>query len=96
MKITQIEAPQQLRLAWLAIGTTGKAYETDTDCHIIVSREQGRWHMSISHNERYPSWDEIHEARYELLPEERTFAMILPPKSEYVNLHHNCFHLWEI
>jgi hypothetical protein len=45
---------------------------------------------------RYPTWDEIKEARYKYLPAEITVALILPPLGEYVNVHPNCFHLYEI
>jgi len=58
-----------------------------------------RWHMSISTRTRYPVWDEIRDAWYALKPKEcanTTMAMLLPPQSEYVNLHPNCFHLHEI
>jgi hypothetical protein len=55
-----------------------------------------RWHLSISHPSRYPTWDEIRDARYALLPDDVTMAMLLPPQREYVNLHKNCFHLHEI
>ena len=70
-------------------------------CRIIIAREvynshELRWHMSISRNDRYPSWDEIRDARYALLPDDVTIAMLLPPKAEYVDLHPNCFHLHEI
>lgn len=51
------------------------------------------WHMSISHPERYPSWDEIVYYRYRLLPGSITMVMYLPPLDEYVNIHQNCFHL---
>lgn len=62
------------------------------------------WHLSISHrtNEacpqpgRYPTWDEIREARERFIPDEVTVAMLLPPKAEYVNVHDTCFHLWQI
>lgn len=62
------------------------------------------WHMSISHRTndhppqpgRYPTWDEIAHARYELLPADLPFAMMLPPKSEYVALHDTTFHLHEV
>lgn len=74
------------------------------ECAVFVaidpSKERGvlrqRWHLSISHPSRYPSWDEIKEARYRLTPDQITMAMILPPTAEYVNLHPNCFHLHEI
>lgn len=64
---------------------------------VFISQDgdEKMWHLSISHSSRYPSWDEIYRARYELIPDEITMAMFLPPKSEYVNLHNNCFHLHE-
>lgn len=55
-----------------------------------------RWHMSISCAKRYPTWEEIRDARYDLMPDEITMAQLLPPKHEYVNIHPNCFHLHEI
>jgi hypothetical protein len=81
-----------------------KAYRRG-ECAIMVARNiygkketfgSLRWHLSISCAKRYPTWDEIRDARYALLPENCTMAMILPPKGEYVNLHPNCFHLHEI
>lgn len=54
------------------------------------------WHLSISCRDRYPTWDEIKAARYDLIPDEVTMAQMLPPKKEYVNLHPNTFHLHEI
>ncbi len=62
----------------------------------LVSKEGEYWHLSISHPIRYPKWDEIKEARYALLPNECTMAILLPPKEEYVNIHPNCFHLHEV
>jgi hypothetical protein len=78
---------------------------------VIVGREPigpagaVQWHMSISSTwvechratpDRYPTWDEVAEARERYLPDELTFAMILPPRSEYVNLHATTFHLHEV
>lgn len=67
-------------------------------CRVIV-QDHGTpwgWHMSISCKNRYPTWDEIKAARYDLLPDHLTMAMLLPPKDEYVNVHPNCFHLHQI
>ena len=66
------------------------------ECLVIVSQDGGYWHMSISHPSRYPTWDEIRDARYELVPDHVTMALLLPPREEYVNIHPNCFHLWEV
>ena len=69
-------------------------------CTVFISPpfEGEGWHMSISHPDRYPTWDEVAKAWYELIPdaETRTGAMILPPKEEYVNLHSFCFYLHEV
>lgn len=62
-----------------------------------------QYHMSISHRTngnppksgRYPTWDEIADARYKLLPQDLTFVMFLPPPSEYVAVHDTTFHLHE-
>lgn len=54
------------------------------------------WHLSISNPRRYPTWNEIRDARYEFLPDDMTFALLLPPRDEYVNVHPNCFHLHQV
>ena len=51
-------------------------------------------HLSISCEDRYPTWDEIKEARYRFMPRDRDVFMILPAEEDYVNIHPNCFHLW--
>jgi hypothetical protein len=63
---------------------------------VFVATEDGLLHLSISHPMRYPDWDEIKSARYDLLPNGKTFAILFPPKEVYVNFHKNCFHLHEI
>ena len=60
------------------------------------------WHLSISfrddcgNHSRYPHWDEITHARYELLPDDATFAILLPPKAGYVACHPTTFHLHQV
>jgi hypothetical protein len=44
---------------------------------------------------RYPTWDELVEARYMFMPDNIDVVMHLPPRAEYVNLHDTCFHLHE-
>lgn len=101
MIITELENEQtKLLLKSLRVQPGTKVYETDTGCRILLSPPFNRagigWHLSISHQERYPTWDEIKEARNQLLPMDKTFAMIFPPQEEYVNLHQNTFHLWQV
>lgn len=72
------------------------------DCRVLITNDPAhgkipeRLHLSISCADRYPTWEEIKDARYNLLPLGQHFAMILPPPGEYVNVHPNCFHLLEI
>jgi hypothetical protein len=92
----------------LAASPTTKAYQKDLlaeEAHlsVFVGEEDEAWHMSISHrwNEdnspgRYPTWDEIRDARYEFCPKAAIMAMILPPKENYVNVHATTFHLFQI
>lgn len=85
MKSTEIQSPVPTCKAW-KLG----------QCTVFAGIENGKWHLSISHPNRYPQWDEIKEARYRFVPDRAMMVMILPPRSEYVNIHPNCFHLHEI
>ena len=68
----------------------------DVRCH--VAKENGLWHVSISLSYRYPTWNEIYQAWYDLVPDasEITGAIILPRTSKYVNIHPNCFHVYQL
>lgn len=69
--------------------------ESGTLVRVMLSKDAGRWHISVSCKDRYPTWEEIKAARYELVPEEAFMVMALPPPEHYINLHSNAFHLWE-
>ncbi len=68
----------------------------------------GRWHLSLSHNMmvrapgapntpgRFPTWDEIKEARYKFTPPDVNMALMFPPVDLYYNRHETCLHLLEI
>lgn len=66
-------------------------------CNIILgSTAESGFHLSISCPDRYPTWDEIAHARFKLVPGDVTMAMLLPGEKDYVNIHANCFHLWQV
>jgi hypothetical protein len=98
------ELPLPSALTLLKAASTGLRRFALDECNILVSQEPGphsftlRWHLSISHPSRYPTWDEIKTARYKLVPHDVTMAMILPPPDQYVNVEaqDNVFHLHEI
>ena len=65
------------------------------ELHTEAELSGGYWkHLSISHPRRYPFWQEILDARYTFFEDTETVIQIMPPGSEYVNFHPNCFHLW--
>jgi hypothetical protein len=75
-------------------------------CTVLCSKEPfgggWRWHVSISHPNRYPTWDEVKSAVYGIplveLPPGRAFAQVLGQvgQGEWVDVDANCFHLYEI
>ena len=83
---------------------TYQAEVRDGHLSVFAGREPAGFHMSISHRTnsnppkpgRYPTWDEIKDARYRFCPPDITMAMLLPPADEYVNVHDTTFHLWEV
>lgn len=62
---------------------------------VIASVDGPYLHVSIARSNRYPTWDEILAVRAWGFPEDMEVVMVLARKEEYVNLHPNCFHLWE-
>jgi hypothetical protein len=73
----------------LRIGSLGS-------CNVTVAEEAGRWHLSISHPWRLPTWDEINAARDALIPADIWLCQPMPPKAFWLNLHPYCLHLWEV
>ena len=76
-------------------GEMVKAYRLG-ECTVIITREFGQWHLSINHAGREPTWAEISQARYRLLPDDITMVMLLPPRREYVNINKNVFQLVQL
>jgi hypothetical protein len=103
MKLKQVPVSPTLYSVMSANGCTQiKSFEAgeltvlqSLDTVPFQSLEVPLLHVSIAHPGRYPTWDEIHVIKEELFGE-RQAMMILPEKALYVNMHKNCFHLWEM
>lgn len=55
-----------------------------------------RWHLSIAGVDgKVPDWDDIAALAHRLRPGV-TFAIGVPPKSWWLNIHPGCLHLWEL
>ena len=62
---------------------------------VMVTKDEGKWHLSVS--ARNPlGYVQIKDVRYKFLPNHIQAAQIFPPREEFVNVHPNCYHLFEI
>lgn len=76
--------------------TIGDIYGNESDIVVIHSIDNGKHHLILSCNDRLPSYKEVKAARYQICPDIPYMAQVFPPKDEFVNLHPNVLHLWEI
>lgn len=87
---------------WFESAPVGKIFEYPTKMYskgplmALVSYENGLWHLSVSGEGFIPTYNQIKEARYSLVPDDCHMAMIYPPKSEFVNVHETCLHLFQL
>jgi hypothetical protein len=57
--------------------------------------EDGPWeHVSVSRADRCPLWDEMCQVKDLFWDAEDCVVQFHPPRSEYVNQHPYCLHLW--
>lgn len=53
-----------------------------------------RWaHVSCSYGDKLPSWDDLRRVKDIFLGDVMAYQ-VLPPASEYVNMHPHTLHLW--
>lgn len=61
---------------------------------VIASDQEGWDHVSVSLPDRCPTWDEMCRIKAMFWDDEDTVMQLHPPKSEWVNNHSYCLHLW--
>jgi hypothetical protein len=67
------------------------------DLWTIVSdgSEDGWEHVSVSLKNRLPNWEEMSFIKNLFWDEEECVLQFHPPKSQYINNHPFCLHLWK-
>ncbi len=60
----------------------------------IVSEGMGWEHVSVSRTDRCPTWPEMCQVKDLFWDEDDCVIQYHPPKSDYVNNHPYCLHLW--
>ncbi|MDP4158205.1 MAG: hypothetical protein Q8911_00375 [Bacillota bacterium] len=61
---------------------------------VIVSNGLDWEHVSVSSKHKIPSWTTMNTIKDMFFHENEAVIQIHPPKSDYVNVHKNCLHLW--
>jgi len=78
----------------------GKAYivkhpRTGAKLVCIASNDKGWNHISVSLANRTPTWDEMAYIKKVFFDDEDLCVQIHPKKSQYVNYHEHCLHIWQ-
>ncbi|WP_100065129.1 DUF7694 domain-containing protein [Miniphocaeibacter massiliensis] len=63
-------------------------------CFIVFSFGGGWEHCSVSKKSKTPTWDEMNYIKDIFFKEDETVVQYHPKKSNYVNLHEHCLHMW--
>lgn len=77
----------------------GVKYQRRDGLSVIISggseQDGRRWlHVSCATPTRLPSWAQVTQVKEMFIGAEKKAIQVLPPKSEYVNIHPYCLHLW--
>ena len=99
MKLIQCGVPIWLHKALIAEGSEWvKSFKTLSGLAILYSCDKAQHgplkHFSISHFDRYPTWEEILDVKEQLLGDIDAM-MVMPQKKDYVNIEQKTFHVWE-
>lgn len=62
--------------------------------NVIASSEMGWEHVSVSLPTRCPTWEEMCQVKELFWDDTDCVVQYHPPKSDYVNNHPYCLHLW--
>jgi hypothetical protein len=62
---------------------------------LVIISDGGGWdHVSVSCTHRCPTWSEMCWIKNIFFDEDEWVTQYHPAKSDYVNFHANCLHLW--
>lgn len=94
----EIPTPPDVERAALVHGNAYVRCYVLGECTVVVTRESDRWHLSVAHKTRLPTWDECAAAWYRCVPAAKTLcgSLVLPPLHEYVNRNEFCLQVCEI
>jgi hypothetical protein len=65
-----------------------------TILRVIAASGDGWDHVSVSTESRCPTWDEMMHVKELFFRNEEYAVQYCPPKSDHINVHPYCLHLW--
>ena len=63
--------------------------------YVMVTKDLGKWHLSVSAKQPL-GYFQIKDVCYKFLPNNMEAAQLFPPREQFVNVHPNCYHLFEL
>lgn len=61
---------------------------------VVASSGLGWDHVSVSRRDRCPTWDEMCQVKDLFWDGDDCVMQLHPPKSDYINNHNFCLHIW--
>lgn len=79
-----------------SMGNNGafRLYRKPHELHVIVSDGKDWDHVSVSADNRTPTWDEMHWVKTQFFRDDEAVFQLHPPKRLYKNEQRNTLHLW--
>jgi len=98
MKLYSVQVPEFFR-ASLPGSKDIQLFKGAAGIQVICSIDPTKFgflkHVSVSKPDQYPTWDELIDIRNQLFPADVDCMMVMPKAADYVNVHENCFHIWQ-
>ena len=99
MKSPRLSVIHSAENKWLTATLTHPEYKPNQICIIAAWNEvaiDGKplEHVSVSLARRCPTWDEMSMIKDIFWEDEECVIQFHPPKSEYINWHPYCLHMW--
>ncbi len=64
--------------------------------NVIASEHPNGWgHLSVSLDDRCPTWKEMCAVKNTFFDDEEICIQLHPKKSDYLNIHNFCLHIWQ-
>jgi len=94
----QFHSPSAARYgAFSVLGPCGRKLLVIADDGVARHDATGWEHVSVSIAGKHPpNWQEMNWIKEQFWRDDETVLQFHPAKSDYVNIHPNCLHLWRV